>query len=63
MINYIRTHKIEPSQMKTVSQSLWDDDIYLKPVVVDAWLMFGITFSILSFVEICDYPQTKLKLF
>lgn len=41
MINYIRTHKIEPAQVKTLSQLVWKDDIYMKPVVVDSWLMFG----------------------
>lgn len=49
MINYIRTHKIEAAQMSTVKQSLWEDDVYLKPVVVDFWLMFG-TYFVLPFV-------------
>lgn len=41
MINYIRTHKVEPTIIANAKSQLWADDIYLKPVTIDAWLMFG----------------------
>lgn len=41
MINYIKTHKITADNFLSMNQVLWNDDAYLKPVDVDAWLMFG----------------------
>lgn len=41
MINYIRTHRIESTQLQNLNPSLWDNDDYLKPVLVDAWLLYG----------------------
>lgn len=41
MINYIRTQKLTPDQLLSAQETAWQDDAYLKPVVVDSWLMFG----------------------
>lgn len=41
MINYIRMHNSEPAAIANAAKPLWLDDKYLKPVEVDAWLMFG----------------------
>lgn len=41
MINYIRTHNIKPMTILNAATQLWSDDIYLKPVEIDSWLMFG----------------------
>lgn len=41
MINYIKTHKITDKDLLQVNEVLWNDDKYLKPVEVDAWLMYG----------------------
>lgn len=41
MINFIRMNKIEPSVIKNALEITWNDDVYLKPVQIDLWLMFG----------------------
>lgn len=41
MINYIRTHNTTAEQIMSASKAFWSDDAYLKPVLVDFWLMFG----------------------
>lgn len=41
MINYIKTHNITAEQFIEINEVLWADDQYMKPVEVDAWLMFG----------------------
>lgn len=41
MINYIRTHRIEPKMFSTAENCFWDDEKYLKPVEYDDWLTFG----------------------
>lgn len=42
MVNYIRANKSEPHEfIGDTVQNKWDDDRYLKPIVVDNWLMFG----------------------
>lgn len=42
MVNYIRANKSEANEfIGDDVQSKWNDDLYLKPVVVDSWLMFG----------------------
>lgn len=41
MINYIRSNKVTAEQLLNTNDSAWSDDAFLKPVVVDSWLMFG----------------------
>lgn len=41
MINYIRVKNVDASVMVAIDSQVWNDDVYLKPVEVDAWLMFG----------------------
>lgn len=41
MINYIKTHKLTYEDFKKIDEVLWNDDKYMKPVEIDAWLMFG----------------------
>lgn len=42
MINYIRANNCDPTEfIGGAVQSKWDDDIYLKPIIIDNWLMFG----------------------
>lgn len=41
MINYIRTHQVTAEKIRNADKVLWLDDTYLKPVIVDEWLMFG----------------------
>lgn len=41
MINYIRTHNSTAEQIMSAEKALWIDDAYLKLVLVDFWLMFG----------------------
>lgn len=41
MVNYIRIKNADASFMATVDSQVWHDDVYLKPVEIDAWLMFG----------------------
>lgn len=41
MINYIRSKKVTAEQLLTTNDSDWSDDAFLKPAVVDSWLMFG----------------------
>lgn len=41
MINYIRTHKTDAAEVKSLDKSAWNDEIYMKPVVIDSWLLFG----------------------
>ncbi|XP_073942199.1 protein arginine N-methyltransferase 3-like [Choristoneura fumiferana] len=40
LINYIKTHKPLADAVMNVSDSLWEDEKYLKPVENDEWLMF-----------------------
>ncbi|XP_055309220.1 uncharacterized protein LOC129573066 [Sitodiplosis mosellana] len=42
MINYIKTHNITAEHFVKIKEVLWSDDKYMKPVEVDAWLMFDI---------------------
>lgn len=41
MINYIRVKNVDATVIASADSQLWNDDVYLKPVEVDAWLMFG----------------------
>lgn len=41
MINYIRMKNVDASEIASIDSLVWNDDAYLKPVEVDAWLMFG----------------------
>lgn len=41
MINYIRVKNVDATAIASADSQLWNDDVYLKPVEVDAWLMFG----------------------
>lgn len=41
MINYIRAHKTDADTIKSLEAQPWTDDAYLKPVVIEPWLMFG----------------------
>lgn len=41
MINYIKSHKVSAEKLAGLSEVLWNDDKYMKPVEVDSWLMFG----------------------
>ncbi|KAL0895102.1 hypothetical protein ABMA27_013559 [Loxostege sticticalis] len=40
MINYIKTHKPKPEDIIKATESLWEDEKYLKPIENDEWLMF-----------------------
>ncbi|GBP81978.1 Protein arginine N-methyltransferase 3 [Eumeta japonica] len=40
LINFIKTHKPSPEVITKAENILWDDDVYLKPVENDEWLMF-----------------------
>lgn len=41
MINYIRVTNVDASVIASIDSQVWNDEEYLKPVVVDAWLMYG----------------------
>lgn len=41
MINYIRVKNVDASVIASIDSQVWHDDVYMKPVEVDAWLMFG----------------------
>lgn len=41
MINYIRLKNAEASVIASIDSQVWNDEVYLKPVEVDAWLMYG----------------------
>lgn len=49
MINYIKTHKSTAEDLLQLKNVLWYDEKYLKPVEVDAWLMYGM-FDFSSFL-------------
>lgn len=40
MINYIRKHKLNEKEFLALEKIPWDDEIYLKPVEHESWLMF-----------------------
>lgn len=46
MINYIKAHKLTAENFQEINEVLWTDDKYMKPVEIDAWLMFGKQFQI-----------------
>lgn len=48
MINYIKTHKLTAERLKGLTEVLWNDEKYMKPVEMDAWLMFGIWSTLLT---------------
>lgn len=41
MINYIRQHKPEPVSLVNSELPVWNDDVYLKPIATETWLMYG----------------------
>lgn len=41
MINYIRSTNVDATTFLSIDSEVWNDDVYMKPVEVDAWLMFG----------------------
>lgn len=43
MINFIRSKNVESAKIESSEEILWNDEEYLKPVEIDAWLMFGKT--------------------
>lgn len=46
MINYIRSKNVTAEKLLTTNDSAWADDAFLKPIVVDSWLMFGKSITI-----------------
>lgn len=40
MINFIKTHKPSVDVIMNAEKTLWQDDVYLKPVENDEWLMY-----------------------
>lgn len=54
MINYIRQHKPEPSSLINSEIPVWNDDVYLKPIATETWLMYGTSVLILTLKK-CDY--------
>lgn len=63
MINYIRVENAEASVIASIESQVWNDEVYLKPVVVDAWLMYG-EFQLLHLslfigtLGVCEYLIT-----
>lgn len=49
MINYIKTHSVTADQFSGLNEVLWNDEIYMKPAVVDAWLMYGRLIKVMFF--------------
>lgn len=51
LINFIRTHKPCAEVIMNAEKVLWEDEVYLKPVDNDEWLMY-------DFDSLCDPVQT-----
>lgn len=58
MINYIKTHKSTAEDVLQMNEVHWNDDKYLKPVDVDAWLLYGMfdfSFLLLYFLAFMPF--------
>lgn len=40
MVNYIRQHKSDPLSLQNTDVPVWNDDLYLRPVTTESWLMY-----------------------